>query len=225
MRIGKKGARKTVNKLKSPKINKTEELAAARDALQTGNPTANQALGQVSLEPALPGGRNGEGSAKPGAAGSDGRAAVYGLLGAIIGGLATFGGAYWTGHQSENSALVTSQQNACVTFASAADQYLQDLNSLQDSLDQGGAVYAQARARLSAEVPTLYKAAVEVEFINKNPVTADAITITNTLIGFDYDFASPKSIDREKLASIIGASKGQFQKFTGDAQTVFNSDI
>jgi hypothetical protein len=45
---------------------------------------------------------------------SEARAAIYGLLGAIVGGLATFGGAYWTGHQTQSETqLMSERERVC----------------------------------------------------------------------------------------------------------------
>lgn len=92
---------------------------------------------------------------KPGR--SDARAAVYGLLGAIIGGLATFGGAYWTGHQTQSETQSTSERSAYVAFGEAAGQYANNLIQLKFAYENhDNQSYAQIRANLAAEVGPLY---------------------------------------------------------------------
>ena len=105
---------------------------------------------------------------------SEARAAVYGLLGAIIGGLATFTGAYWTGHQTVSLAQSTSARAACEEFAAVTSQYLVDLDRIKDSIKEGNNSYSQTRTTTLAEVPLLYRDGVEVELYNNPTVGNDA---------------------------------------------------
>jgi hypothetical protein len=146
---------------------------------------------------------------------------VYGLLGAIIGGLATFGGAFWTGHQSQSAADITARRGAYIEFTAAVDQYRQDMVRLEDSLRQGGKSYDHERSRLDAELPTLFRAATLVKLIGKWPVDQDAVLTSNCLIDFDVP-VNPKSVNHNQLTLAIQKSKDGLQIFLDDATREFN---
>jgi hypothetical protein len=146
---------------------------------------------------------------------------VYGLLGAIIGGLATFGGAYWTGHQSQSAADIAARRSAYIEFTAAVDQYRQDLVRLEDSLRQGGKSYDHERSRLDAELPTLFRDAALVKLIGKWPVDRDAALTANSLIDFDVP-VDPKLVDHNQLTKAIQDSGGKLQRFVDDATSEFN---
>jgi hypothetical protein len=145
-------------------------------------PASIQQPSAVVHPPAQSEAQDSRGQAEPWSNRPEARAAIYGLLGAIIGGLATFGGAYWTGHQSQAAAQTTSERSSCVTFAAAAAQYQWTLQALADSVDQGGQAYNQARASLIAQIPRLYSDSVQVTFVANMTISRDAAAIANLVL-------------------------------------------
>ena len=152
---------------------------------------------------------------------SEARAAVYGLLGAIIGGLATFSGAYWTGHQTISLAQSTSAREACVEFSAAVSQYLIDLDRIKDSINAVGSSYAQARTTALSEVPLLYRDGVEVDLYNNSTVSDDTTQLANALVSINLPI-DPKQLDVNALATTESAALKQFVKFQVDSAIELN---
>jgi hypothetical protein len=152
---------------------------------------------------------------------SEARAAVYGLLGAIIGGLATFAGAYWTGHQTISLAESTSARAACVEFADATSQFLVDLDRISDSLNEGGNSYTQTRTTALAEVPLLYRDGDEVLLYNNPTVGGEASRLASTLVS-GYLPTDPKQLNANALVAVRLSAKNQFAKFEQDAAIELN---
>ena len=76
------------------------------------------------------------------------RAAIYGLLGAVIGALASFGGVYWSQQQTQSTARSASEQSAVVATIAKADDYANGLFQLRDALiNNDSASYSEIRAR------------------------------------------------------------------------------
>jgi hypothetical protein len=166
-------------------------------------------------------GSQGPGPQAPIAMRSDVRAAVYGLLGAIIGGLATFAGAYWSGHQTLSLAQSTTARAACVAFASVADQYLNNLRQLQDSLNEGSNSYARARTTIIAGLPSLYADSVQVDLSNDRTVSQDAADLASTVLTISFPIDG-RQMDPHALAKAALTVANQLTKFQLDAGTELN---
>ncbi len=153
---------------------------------------------------------------------SEARAAIYGLLGAIIGGLATFGGAYWTGHQAQSETQSTSQRSAYVIFGGAAQQYILNLVQLGDAIDHhNGESYKQIRTQLLAEWSPLYSDFITIRLISPTYIGDDALKLLQAITF--YVPISPSSIDRHHLNSVITAGNDRTDRFESAAQAQLNS--
>lgn len=153
---------------------------------------------------------------------SDKWAAAYGLLGAIVGGAATFAGAYWTGHQSQSAQQVVSDRTAYVEYAAAADQYKYNLVLIQDALsNHNNADYAQIRISLIAEVAPLYSDETQVLLVAPSNIDNDATKILGALFSVAIPINS-SSADSEYLAEAIKSGNAWLSQFSDDTQRQLN---
>jgi len=157
----------------------------------------------------------------PKPAASDARAAIYGLLGAIIGGLATFGGAYWTGHQAQSQEQIASERSAYVTFAAAGYQIATDLSQLLSTSSGSKAAYTAVRNRIISEVGSFNSDAVLVELVAPLNIARDAEDIVNTLFSIPLP-ANPSSLPSKTVNSSIRKSLGQLSDFQTAAHAQLN---
>lgn len=113
---------------------------------------------------------------------TEARAAAYALVGAIVGGLATLGGAYWTGHQAQSEAQVVAERSAYINFAAVAYQVATNLSLLTNaSSNHDQASYTAARDRIIADVGPLNSDAVSVELLAPLDIAYDAESVVNIL--------------------------------------------
>jgi hypothetical protein len=151
---------------------------------------------------------------------SESRAAVYGLLGAIIGGLATFGGAYWTGHQTESSNQISAERSAIIAFVSAAQQYELNLEDIPGTV-QNVNLYGELHNTLYAEAPALLGDAFLVGLSSSHAVEVDAAELSNSLLSI-YIPPDPKSLDPSAISKAENSFKKYLYKLEGDAEGQIN---
>jgi hypothetical protein len=118
------------------------------------------------------------------------RAAIYGLLGAIVGGLATFGGAYWTGHQTQSETQLMSERSAYVAYEGVVHQYAYDLIQLQNRNNQVGPSYAGLRTSLIAQVTPLWSDLALIQLISPQSISNDGQDILDDL----FEVALPNNV-------------------------------
>jgi len=94
------------------------------------------------------------------------RAAVYGLIGALIGSLASIGGVYLTAHQTASGIT----RGTYVSFIAKAERYSADLIEVQYNTE----AYADVRAKLQTEVAPLIAAEVSVRLLGNGNLGAEA---------------------------------------------------
>ena len=149
---------------------------------------------------------------------SEGRAAIYGLLGAIIGGLATFGGAYWTGHQTESLNQSTSERNAYVAFITLATQYEVNLTHLPEAVGNANS-YGELRNTMNAEISSLISAGVTVAISSSSSATVHDAHSVFSLLTSIYVPLDPKSLNTKMIANIQGNFGKKLGQFESDVET------
>lgn len=148
---------------------------------------------------------------------SEGRAAVYGLLGALIGGLATFAGAYWTGHQTQSLAQSSTERSAYVAFAAAAAQFEFNIYQLQFNTAGGDKKsFEQITTNLYAENPSLFSDYTLVRLSSDPTIENDVTSIVDTLFSVAIP-SSQGSIDVSQINSVDKTYTKEITKFETDA--------
>ena len=156
------------------------------------------------------------------------RAAVFGLLGALVGGAASLGGSYVSVHETTRAAAaerqearITQQRTVYLDFATKANQYSVDL--LEVSQLDGQTAYARVRDRLIREVAPLYTAYQSVLFTGPKQVSDKAGVVQGGLVQV---YLPPRraDLDRKKLEEAVNGSDPQLVAFTTAASAAVAND-
>ena len=151
---------------------------------------------------------------------SDGRAAVFGLLGALVGGAASFGGTYLNVHLTQKNERLDSERAAYVDFASKTDQYATDLIDVGQVLQARplrAEEYGKLRDRLRAEIAPVNTAYQALSILGTANVAQKAAALQQDLFGVFLPF-EPRQANLKLLNTLLQKYYGLFAQYTDAAR-------
>jgi hypothetical protein len=140
-------------------------------------------------------------------------AAIFGLAGALIGGVASFGGSYWTAHQVQSSAQVSAERSAYVSFTARTYQYMDNLVQLERGANP--ALYATLRTNLNNQIGPLFSALALVQYVGSNTAGSASLRVGGALSSI-YIPVDESALDHAKLAAAIKEAQKFLSNFEHD---------
>jgi hypothetical protein len=128
------------------------------------------------------------------------------VLGALIGGLGSFGGSYFTFQSQEEQKVREQLEATYVEVLGEANEYRYMLGDVADAVRQADQEsYRDARARVHNQTPVLYAAAVRADIVSdRDSIISDLVT---ELFAPNL-YIDVKDCDVDQIQKAIDASAG-----------------